>query len=485
MIYKPEVGKFKDVSVYYESGTYYLFSMYGEVKDAYDSVWLAVSQDGVHFRGVGPVIEHAPFPIWAMNVHKTDAGYVLNHGSFTPEGVQGVIKLWFSQDLYHWEYAGEEYDLLPPPGVENARLDCMPVLETEEDGRRVYYGYPTSPWPLWRSEDGIRWTALPRENFFDWKGFPKTLMRSWEGDFEVCGCVRLGEKYYYLGGWFNYLGERGYRVHVLTADNPKGPFSPDTQTYRLSGNSHRWISMWARLCRGDGELLASSYMNEGYSYECGETWLPPIKRVDTDAHGHMRLYWWKNNEELKGERLSTEWSEAEVSAPEHSAVGPAMELAVCSQERMPLPFDKGVFIEFEWMANSEDLHSTAPWAGIFLEEDNSGGTAIWCGLSGGAQIGYQAVDRESAAAKPFGFRAEDSLGAMTAAATRLERGRWHKVRLLVRRGMFEWYLDDMLAQTFNTSREFEGIGRTPTAVRFLARDGRVQVRNLRVWQMKL
>ena len=123
--------------------------MYAEDRVNYDSVWMAVSDDGVHFESVGPVIHHAPFPVWAMNIHKTDRGYILNHGSFVGE-VQDVIKFWLSQDLYHWEYMGEEYDLLPPEGIDNARLDCMPVLTEQENGKTVYYGYPTSPWPLWR-----------------------------------------------------------------------------------------------------------------------------------------------------------------------------------------------------------------------------------------------------------------------------------------------------------------------------------------------
>ena len=70
----------------------------------------------------------------------------------------------------------------------------------------------------------------------------------------MAGCGKIGDKYRYLGGWFNYMGNRGYNVHVLESDSPEGPFYPDVMAYRLCENTNRWVSLWARLCRGEWRM---------------------------------------------------------------------------------------------------------------------------------------------------------------------------------------------------------------------------------------
>lgn len=480
MLYKPEYGKFKDVSVFYHDGVYYLFAMYGRKIDEYNNVWMAVSDDGVHWTGVGPVIENAPFPVWAMNVHRVGDRFILNHGSFTEGGVQGVIKLWSSSDLYHWSYMGEECDILPPKGISGARLDCMAVLTTQEDGKTVYYGYPTSPYPLMRSGDGIHWSFEDAEHFIEWEDVPPTPSEREEGEFEVSGCVKVNGTYYYLGGWFNYLGDRGYHVHTLRGKHPRGPFSPDGAAYRLCGNSKRWVSIWARMHDTGDEILAASYMNEGYSYEMGETWMPPVKLAQCDERGHLRLCWWPNNERIKGAVLDSPCPEKiELAATEHPATGADLFDGSLEMIEQLLPVEQGVVIEFTLTLSSADKRLTSPCAGIFLEEEPDSGTAIWMNAHGETSIGRMRTEGA------WSFDPEDTLCLMTAAQAGIQREVPHTFRLLIRGVLFELYQDDVLVQTFNTTHSPDEKGKAPVRLGFLVRNGYMTVENLRMWSMSI
>jgi hypothetical protein len=51
-LYQPSGGAFWDPSVIYHADKYYLFAMYGG-----DSIWLATSDDGVHWKDYGVVLK--------------------------------------------------------------------------------------------------------------------------------------------------------------------------------------------------------------------------------------------------------------------------------------------------------------------------------------------------------------------------------------------------------------------------------------------
>lgn len=62
--------------------------------------------------------------------------------------------------------------------------------------------------------------------------------------------------------------------------------------------------MWARFCETDAALLINGYMYSGYTYETGETWLPPLKKAVVDGNGHLRLGYWAGNDVLNGAPLT-------------------------------------------------------------------------------------------------------------------------------------------------------------------------------------
>jgi hypothetical protein len=47
--------------------------------------------------------------------------------------------------------------------------------------------------------------------------------------------------------------------------------------------------------------------------------------------------------------------------------------------------------------------------------------------------------------------------------------------------MFELYLDDMLVQTFNTTHEPGGVGRTPLRIGFIAQNGQGLFGAVKAW----
>ena len=55
-LHKPNVGNFWDPTVIHANNQYYMYTMYGR-----DSVWLATSQDGVHWKDYGVVIKPEGF----------------------------------------------------------------------------------------------------------------------------------------------------------------------------------------------------------------------------------------------------------------------------------------------------------------------------------------------------------------------------------------------------------------------------------------
>lgn len=504
MIYRPSVGRFKDGFLLWHKDQYYLFSMYNTTGEEanFRSVWLATSSDGVHWKHVGPVIKDAPFNIWAMSVHPLGDRFIMNHGSFSRPGVQNVIRFWESSDLVHWTFMGHDADLFPDSRWyhPDSRLDCMSVVPVVKDGQTKYYGFATGPGGFLESADGIRWSGKPQPTI-DWGTVGPPPTPPDEGGFEIGGCHEINGKFYLVGGWFNYMGSTGYGVYTLVADTPLGPFRADAAAYRLCGNSTRWVALWARFCQTNNDLLVNGYMYSGYTYETGDTWLPPLKRAVVDSGGHLRLGYWKGNDALKAAPVNVDLSTCKKVYPGDAnrdclCVASANRLDIQAQPergsvlRMNVPttvavlddtFDcgKGVVIEGTIQATCRDRRLVASSVGFYLEEKPGEGTAILLHGHGRTEIGKMTLNDR------MDFRAEDTIGPGCAAPNGIVPHANHTFRLLIRKNMFELYLDDMLVQTFNTTHEPGGIGLTPRRIGFIAENGQGLFENLRVWSMTL
>ncbi len=504
LVYRPSVGRMKDGFVLWHKDQYYLFSMYTTTGAEADcrNVWLATSSDGVHWKHVGAVIKDAPFNIWAMAIHKIGDKFIMNHGSFSRPGVQNVIRFWESTDLLHWTFMGYKADLFPDSRYyhPDSRLDCMSVVPVVKDGKTRYYGFATGPGGFLESEDGIRWSGKPQPTI-DWGTFPRPPTPADEGGLEIGGCHEINGRYYLVGGWFNYMGFTGYGVYTLISDAPGGPFRADAAAYRLCGNSTRWVALWARFCRTDKDLLINGYMYSGYTYETGETWLPPLKRAVVDSGGHLRLGYWKGNDALKGTPVNVDLSTCKKvypgeanrdclciaaanrfdmqAQPERSSIDRTNAPTTVAVLNNTFDCSKGVVLEGTIQATCRDRRTVASSVGFYLEEKPGEGTAILLHSYGRTEIGKMTLtDR-------MGFQPEDTIGPGCAAPAGILPHTNHAFRLLIRRNMFELYLDDMLVQTFNTTHQPGGIGRIPQRVGFIAENGQGLFENVKAWSMTL
>jgi hypothetical protein len=478
MLYKPQYGKFKDNLVVFHEGRYYLFSMFAkdyrmlpESDDCYRYIWLAESDDGVHWHDVGPVIEDADLRIYAQGIHKVGDTFILNHGSFDHAGNQNTLKFYQSEDLYHWRYMGEESDLttlkLDPSG--KLRLDHMYVVFHDD----VYYGYAVGVRGFLKSADGYRWEFL--DNKIDFNGMPPTTSWPYEwGPFEVGGCREVNGIFYYLGGGgTNYLGRQGYSTCCLKSTSPEGPFVPDPQAYRFSGNSGRWVSIWARFAVFCPAPLITSYLQEGFSYEMGATWMPPLKLAAADKFGHLRMLYWNGNDRLIGSPYRLEKTGYTLEAKKLSYSDDPVEpsVVICPSE---LDTGTGVVITGFIQVTSSHSNGFSSSGGFFLEESSGAGSLIWLHGYGLTEIGYGEFGDK------YSFTPEDRIDYGCAAPAGLVPGKNHRFRLLIRRNMFEFYLDDCHVQLFNTTHFHDKEGLFPKRLGFMVRNGVCSVSGLRI-----
>jgi hypothetical protein len=85
------------------------------------------------------------------------------------------------------------------------------------------------------------------------------------------------------------------------------------------------------------------------------------------------------------------------------------------------------------------------------------------------RIGWWAPDSE--------FAAVDIIGPQCASVAGIDAGVPHTFRLLVRQGLFELYLNDLLVQTYFLNEHWDG------TLGFLAADASAEFAELKAWRM--
>lgn len=478
LLYRTPEGSLKDNCVIWNDGTFHLFAMYRqEVKpreqDQWCNVWSATSTDGVHWKDMGPVIQDAPFGIYAMRVWKAGDRFLMDHGSFTGEK-QDVLRLWQSEDLLHWEYLGPEYDVRRPDG---GRIDHMDVIPVEEAGKTVYYGYAVGG--ILRSKDGMKWEWIGELPLTD--NVPVRVVQ------EPGGCQRIGDKFYLLVGGF-FPGSFEYATSTYISEQPTGPFRPDYPAFRLNGYSGRdLVALWAAYCRKPDELLLSNYMLDP---EGAFWWHAPLKSAVVDGAGHLHMGYWKGNENLKGAALPGDAGRAKLESEGAGKALEAVEAGVkltappAPQVRWITPgkpniavafmdtvfdFNQGCIVEATFKVTALD-GLVFPAAGICLEQKTGEGTAILFETWAQTEIGklYWAEEPR--------FESRDITGVGCATVGGISAGEAGQVRLLIRKGIFEIYLNDLLVQTYAADTLSGRIG-------FVVQDGQAEFSRLKAWAM--
>ncbi len=527
MIYKPAKGKIWDSSVIWNDGVYFMFSMYikeGDL-DSY-GMWLAVSEDGVHWKDYGCVLESST-PIWKMFIFKHGDKFYMNHGTLSNREVydNDTLRYFESNDLIHWRHIDDNH---PDPRWynEKGRWDHMYVIPKNagnpEDG---YWGYvvatpageSTGAWGLQQSSDGIQWQAVePPE--IEWGNVPQSR------EFEGGGCEKIGDTYYYIGGCCPpYAGNYGYSIYTFISDNPTGPFKPDVDAFRLCGFSgipgKMFVQGLAAWCKVENEQLISCYMVSSAGGDNIEnTWFLPIRKAILDKDGHLRLGYWMRNELLKGNRINIDFSKCILLSMNNKSGTAAVDDTQVQGWDTPvfcghsdsleikteslskgyqledrhmivlldeiLNFRKGIVLEGNIKAAENPQKGEVRarcWrpalAGVYIEQKQPEGLAIL--MEVGHPLYRHTYIRTVRCKDNIEFDDVDITGPGCATVSGLDSGKNHSFRLLLRINMFELYIDDLLVQTFI-------VPDAPTGrLGFMIQNAKCDLEDLKMWEMSL
>ena len=232
-LYQPSEGSFWDTTVIFANGEYYMYTMYGG-----DSVWLTISQDGVHWKDYGVVLRAEGFKnntVWKQYVSKVGDRFIMDYGAFSDRGTNNnLLRFYESTDLIHWKFL---YEL--PIDTQYYRADgrwdhMFMTPKDEANPGAGYLGYMVANpidhggFGMMESGDGIHYHPIKAPDI--------------QADFQIPtlepgGIKKLGNRYYFIGGDANHYGFSGYGVYTYVADSPVGPFHPDLPAYRLTGTS--------------------------------------------------------------------------------------------------------------------------------------------------------------------------------------------------------------------------------------------------------
>lgn len=507
-LYKPSKGNFWDPTVVYANDQYYMYTMYGG-----DSVWLATSKDGVHWKDYGVVLKSEAFKnnrVWKQYISRVGDKYIMDYGAFTDVGTNNnLLRFWESSDLVHWKFL---YEIPIDTRYYRAdgRWDHMFMIPKGENNPEAgYLGYMVANpidhggFGMMESADGIHYHPIKA---------PEIQANFEIPTLEPGGIEKFGNKYYFIGGDANHYGFSGYGVYTYVADSPMGPFHPDLDAYRLSGTSgidgDVYVNILAAFVKYSPERLVSApFSFQSTPGTAGRgVWFLPMRKAIVDAQGHLRLAYWKRNDLAKGEELKIDASQnTVVFPPGQTNSDPIIKLAATSnsitvgteKNWRPFPWlnsmklrkgvvvlnqyfdlNKGVIIEGTLQArdqNPKAPYSRKMFAGFYIEGAEGGpGTAIMLEIGEpqwrASVIGKLTLDTD------FHLQPLDVTGRNCATVTGLDDGKSHTFRLWVRGGQMELYVDDLLMQSFYFERPSGRIG-------FLAQESEAQFSNLKFYQM--
>ena len=290
--YTPQrVGQLWDTWLYYYKGTYYQYYLAGK-GGRWDSFELMTSKDGVNWQQVGKVLEPRKGTTWMGTGHIIEAPDFKNHPKWIMNysewfGDKQDIMFATSDDLIHWNKVNDSLRFVQDPKWYHpkGRWDCIDCVKRADDW---YYGYFTAdPVPekfkhevcgfgFAESADGIIWKALPPV----------------EGNItgELGGIQKIGHKY------FITVSEG----RVAVSDKPEGPFLAQKKNPNMFGKGcdiyfprffHNPPS--DKTLNGNGVLVNHFYTGSDTIYSS------PLKAVEIDEQGILRLKWWQQNDLLK------------------------------------------------------------------------------------------------------------------------------------------------------------------------------------------
>ena len=445
MLYKPEQCRILwDVWVVYEEGVYYLY--YVSNRQGYwDGISMATSKDGLHWDEIGEVISMPDDVVWLggcssfWKIETIGPDGLPNTKHITsfsewrgPERTIGQQSIFFatSKDLLKWERLGKEYELKADPrwykvndGVKS-RWDGMAITPKSGGG---YYGYltasPDQPglplaedgsalaFGMAESSDGLYWKAIAPP-VIEW-GDMLEVQTTTEAPALVFRAISVGDIEKIQGRYYLLNTSSG----VLVADQATGPFRPQSKNVALIPERYHEGNRYPRFFRSPHGLL---YIH--HSAVVGGVYLAPMKRALVDDEGILRLAYWEGNDGLKADSIA-------VNVPQVETKNSLEPLMFANQ------FDTTTGIIMEGTIKVPSSPDLQP-AGIAIKCENGEVIAMLVGVGGVTQMGALKEDFS-------GFARKGSFDRET------EFGESSTFKLLLRGGLAEFYLDNILMQSYH------------------------------------
>ena len=412
MIFKSDQVKAQwDTWAYYHQGTYYLYYLITEDSPG-EGFGVATSSDGVHWHDHGWAL-HASDKmvrylgtgaVWKSTDYDKTGRFICNYSEHREEEdgttTQNILFAW-STDLIHWTKYGDDrmFQVDERYYKKLGRWDCIYPSPRPGNG---YYGTWTAT-PKGRkgvgigfSEDGLTWAALEPPDITP-------------GADEAGAFFSFGEKIYAM---FGVSGEMvSYVADVVT-----GPYRRAEKNALLLRKGHTYFSRFLPTPTG---LLVNHHAMSGrkhYGQQVRDvTYAAPFKRALVDAEGNLRFHYWEGNEALKDKEVK---------------ITPRAATSLVTFLTDPQDFGIGIVAEGVLQLARKDK----PSPGLYLYVDNAGYAVCVLGNGlvemgpmdpfGGHWKACQPVDRERSFGSPVHFR------------------------LLARRGMLEFYLDDHFIECY-------------------------------------
>jgi hypothetical protein len=422
------VGLMWDTWIYWHAGIYYMYYIAGPF-GRWDAHEIAVSRDGVYWHYQGVAVTPRPQTawigtghVWKSSAFASDGQWILNYSEWF--GNKQDIMFATSPDLLHWTKVDESLRFVQDTRWYQAagRWDCIDAIQGDDGWLYGYFTADPDPakvsyahcgFGFARSSDGLHWEALP------------PVPGNMTGEFG--GIQKIGGKY--------YITVSEGRVGVATS--PMGPFMGQPKNSNVFGGDIYFPRFFHTA--PDGPLM-------NHFYTGGPIYAAPLKAINIDSEGILRLVWWPGNDKLKAARLPVT-----LHAPQGAI------------QWLDTSFDVNQTLVIEGTAN---LPATGPAAGeligLLLEQGNN--TAQCVSL----ERTLTRFGEVSLNAQPL------ALSVRQTANRDLDLGTRQHFRILLNRDMMEVYVNDyltILARVRNTGRFGLLTGTAP--------DG---IENLQVWR---
>ncbi|MHB0859062.1 MAG: glycoside hydrolase family protein [Anaerolineae bacterium] len=319
MLYRPSEHSMWDTWIYPHGDKFYLFYLQRRVNSRHEVPWywdsfgLAVSEDLLHWREIGTILEQSPVADDWMGTGRTwQVGdrFLINYSEIS----QGAQRIRFAEspDLVHWTKLDTSYDLQPDPRwyVTNPQeqpepwvhWDCLNPVPLDGGGWTGFVSSHSKAHPVGcravvgqaLSVDGMHWYPAPPASNHS------------ASVAEVSGTAQFGPRHYVFVSISERMGPRydrfsngrqGSGMWYWCSDRADGPYVPPEHDHLLQGARSDYLSAYfGTAFRLADRWLWSHHWGDGE----GRLWLAPLKELVESEPWHLALRYWPGNDGLNG-----------------------------------------------------------------------------------------------------------------------------------------------------------------------------------------